>query len=60
MQSTGDSGSPSGWWLYNAALLDQALGNATQAEQKFREALLRPDQSMLYHLTRLARSSSNP
>jgi tetratricopeptide (TPR) repeat protein len=60
MRSAGESGSPSGWWLYNAALLDRALGNAAQAEREFREALLRPDQSMLYHLTRLARSGSNP
>ena len=39
MRSAGESGSPSGWWLYNAALLDRALGNAAQAKQEISEAL---------------------
>ena len=46
--------SPSGRWFYNAGMLDQALGNTDKAQSEFREALLQPDQSMLYHLTRLA------
>jgi len=43
-----------GWWLYNAAMLDRALGHSEQAEGEFRNALLFPDQMLTYHLTRLA------
>ncbi|HZQ95576.1 MAG TPA: DUF5107 domain-containing protein [Candidatus Sulfotelmatobacter sp.] len=56
MMSGGDS-SPTGWWLYNAAMLDRAAGNSQRAQREFREALLRPDQLLTYHLTRLALSS---
>jgi tetratricopeptide (TPR) repeat protein len=60
MKNTGEDNSPSGNWLYNAAMLDDALGNTQQAEKEFRDALLSPDQHMIYHLTRLAISHSNP
>ena len=59
-RSTGETSSRTGWWLYNAALLDQAVGRADQAKKEFREALLHPDQLLTYHLTRLALSSDNP
>jgi hypothetical protein len=36
------------------------MGNAEQAEREFREAFLRADQSMLYHLTRLALAGNYP
>lgn len=50
---SGDN-SPSGWWLYNAGMLDSALGNTQLADKEFRQALLSPDSLMTYHLTRLA------
>jgi hypothetical protein len=52
--------SRTGWLLYNAAMLDRAVGNTQRAEKEFREAFLRPDQLLTYHLTRLALSGSNP
>jgi hypothetical protein len=60
MRSTGEISSHTGSWLYNAAMLDRAVGNTQQAEREFREVLLCPDQLMAYHLTRLALSGSNP
>jgi len=54
----GELNSPSGWWFYNAAMLDAVLGNSQQAEKEFWEALLSPDLLMTYHLTRLAISDS--
>lgn len=59
-RNTSESSSPSGWWLYNIALLDRAAGNDRQAEQEFREALLSADTLMSYHLTRLAMGDSGP
>jgi tetratricopeptide (TPR) repeat protein len=56
-KSAGDVNSSSGWWLYNIAMLDHAVGHTQQAQTEFREALLRPDQLLSYHLTRLALSS---
>ncbi|HEX4919507.1 MAG TPA: hypothetical protein VFV92_02060, partial [Candidatus Bathyarchaeia archaeon] len=53
VKNSGDS-SPSGWWLYNAGMLDSALGNTELADKEFRQALLSPDSLMTYHLTRLA------
>jgi len=57
--SSGENDSATGWWLYNAAMLDVALGNPERAKTEFREALLRPDQLLTYHLVRIA-LSSNP
>lgn len=59
MKNSGEE-SPSGSWFYDAAMLDDALGNNQQAEREFHDALLSPDQHMTYHLTRLAISGSNP
>lgn len=59
MKNSGED-SPTGSWLYNAAMLDDATGNTQQAEKEFRDALLSPDQHMIYHLTRLAISRSTP
>jgi tetratricopeptide (TPR) repeat protein len=59
-KNSGEDSSPSGRWFYNAAMLDDALGNAQQAEREFRQALLSPDQLMTYHLTRVAISSNTP
>jgi tetratricopeptide (TPR) repeat protein len=60
MKSGGDISSRSGWWFYNAAVLDRAAGRTEQARAEFRQALLRPDQLLTYHLTRLALASGNP
>jgi tetratricopeptide (TPR) repeat protein len=59
-RSTSDISSRTGWWLYNLAMLDRALGNKAQAESEFRDALLYPDQLLTYHLTRIALASENP
>jgi tetratricopeptide (TPR) repeat protein len=59
-RSTSEISSRTGWWLYNAAMLDRALGRADQAENEFRSALLFPDQMLTYHLARLARANSTP
>lgn len=59
MKNSGED-SPSGSWFYNAAMLDDVLGNTQQAEREFRDAFLAPDQHMTYHLTRLAIAGNNP
>ncbi len=59
MDNAGEDDSRSGRWFYNAGMLDQATGNPHKAESEFREAFLQPDQSMLYHLTRLARAGGD-
>ena len=59
-RSTVEMSSRTGWWLYNAAMLDRAVGRTQQAETEFREALLFPDQLLTYHLTRLAISTNTP
>ena len=59
-RSTSEISSRTGWWLYNAAMLDRAVGRSKQAENEFRSALLFPDQMLTYHLTRLALSNSTP
>ncbi len=59
-RSTSEISSRTGWWLYNAAMLDRALGRSEQAENEFRSALLFPDQMLTYHLTRLALANGKP
>ena len=59
-KSTSEISSRTGWWLYNTALLDRALGRTQQAEAEFRDALLLPDQLLTYHLARMALSNNNP
>jgi len=59
-RSTSEISSRTGWWLYNAAMLDRALGHTERADSEFREALVFPDQMLTYHLTRLALSESSP
>jgi len=60
IRSTAETSSRTGWWLYNAAMLDRALGHAEKAASEFRQVLLFPDQMLTYHLTRLALSESTP
>jgi tetratricopeptide (TPR) repeat protein len=52
--TTADSSSFAGWWVYNIAMLDRALGRERKAEAGFRKALLLPDRLLSYHLTREA------
>jgi tetratricopeptide (TPR) repeat protein len=59
-RSASETSSRTGWWLYNAAMLDRALGHAEKAAAEFRQVLLYPDQMLTYHLTRLALSESSP
>jgi tetratricopeptide (TPR) repeat protein len=59
-RSTGEISSRTGWWIYNAGMLDRATGNTQKAESEFRQALLYPDQMLTYHLTRLALSEGTP
>lgn len=59
-RSTSDISSRTGWWFYNLAMLDRALGHRAQAESEFRDALLYPDQLLTYHLTRIALANQNP
>jgi predicted Zn-dependent protease len=58
--STSEISSRTGWWLYNAGMLNRAIGSTEQADTEFRHALLFPDQLLTYHLTRLALSNQNP
>ena len=55
-----EAGSRSGRWSYNAGMLDWALGNQQKAGDEFREVFQQPDQSMLYHLARLAQAGGEP
>jgi tetratricopeptide (TPR) repeat protein len=59
-RSTSEISWRTGWWLYNAAMLDRAVGRTQEAEKEFRDALLFPDQMLTYHLTRLALSNDTP
>jgi len=59
-RSTSEISSRTGWWLYNTAMLDRAVGRSEQAEAEFRSALLFPDQMLTYHLTRLALANDTP
>jgi hypothetical protein len=60
VRSTGETSSRTGWWLYNAAMLDRALGRSEKAGSEFRQVLLYPDQMLTYHLTRWALSENSP
>jgi hypothetical protein len=46
-----------GWWIYNAGMLERALGREEDAQREFRNALLLPDRLLSYHLTREALNS---
>lgn len=59
-RSTSEFSSRTGWWFYNLAMLDRALGRQEKAETEFREALLYPDQLLTYHLTRAALANEKP
>ncbi len=46
-----------GWWIYNVALLEQALGKKEDAARHFEEAILLPDRLLAHHLSRLAQAT---
>ena len=48
------------WWKYTSATLAKDLGQNTEAQIRFRDALLLPDRMLAYHLTRLADSEPAP
>jgi len=54
---TKTSGYPS-WWEYTAASLAKELGRATEADNRFRNALMLPDRMLAYHFTRLAKAEA--
>lgn len=58
LEHSNNDGERSSSWLYNRAMLDNAVGNDQRAEKEFRQALLAPDHLMAYHLTRLAVSGN--
>src|SRR5581483_10044137 len=59
-RSTSETSSHTGWWSYNAGMLDRELGETERAEKEFRNAFLYPDQMLTYHLTRLAMEGKTP
>jgi tetratricopeptide (TPR) repeat protein len=59
-RSTSEISWRTGWWMYNTAMLDRAIGHSQRADAEFRSALLFPDQMLTYHLTRLAMSNTKP
>jgi tetratricopeptide (TPR) repeat protein len=48
-----ETGAHTGLWMYNAGLVQRALGVADSAKTWFKQALLAPDNNLSYHLTRL-------
>jgi len=56
---TKTSGYPS-WWEYAAASLAKELGRPTEADDRFRKALMLPDRMLAYHFTRLAKAETSP
>ena len=55
-ESRTETSSFAGWWYYSAGALDKALGRNTEADVKFKKALLLPDRMLAYHFARLARA----
>jgi tetratricopeptide (TPR) repeat protein len=49
-----ETSSLAGWWVYNSAMLNRALGHGQQAEAELQQALLLPDRLLSYHLAREA------
>ena len=49
-----ESSSFAGWWVYDHAMLNRALGHEQRAQQDFRRVFLLPDRLLSYHLAREA------
>ncbi len=48
------------YWMYAAGSLAKELGKTQEADARFRQALLLPDQMLSYHLTRLFKREAMP
>ena len=46
-----------GWWIFNRAMINRALGREKEAESDLREVFLVPDRLLSYHLARQAMST---
>ena len=57
-ENRSDTSSYPSWWEYTAASLAKELGRPSEADIRFRKALLLPDRMLAYHLTRLAKSEA--
>lgn len=57
-ESRSNTSSYPSWWEYTAASLAQELGRSSEADIRFRKALLLPDRMLAYHFTRLAKSEA--
>jgi hypothetical protein len=57
-ESRSDTSAYPSWWEYTAASLARELGRPSEADVRFRKALLLPDRMLAYHLTRLAKSEA--
>jgi tetratricopeptide (TPR) repeat protein len=49
-----------GWWTYNVATLQIALGREEQGKKSLREVILLPESLMSYHFARLALAGATP
>ena len=49
-----ETSSFAGWWVYNRAMIQRALGNESEATRDLREVFLLPDRLLSYHLAREA------
>jgi predicted negative regulator of RcsB-dependent stress response len=49
-----------GWWTYNVATLQIALGQLEQGKNTLRAAILLPESLMSYHFSRLALAGATP
>ncbi len=59
-ESSVETGSSSGWWLYTAGVLQIALGDTQKGNALLHEALLAPETRMSYYLSRLAIAGATP
>ena len=59
-ESSVETGSSSGWWLYTAGVLQIALGDTQKGNALLHEALLAPETRMSHYLSRLAIAGATP
>ncbi len=53
-----ESSSNSVWWMYSAAMLEQALGHSQAARARFARVFLFPDRMLAYHLSRVGQTAA--
>ena len=59
-ESSVRTNSSPGWWLYNAGILQMALGETQKGHASLRGALLAAETRMSHHLSRLALAGATP